>query len=179
LCFELNLQSGKAGETLISMWMQSRGWAVMPVYEKIANENKGPQVFCATGNLIAPDLFVFNTKKAIWVEAKHKNAFSWHRITQKWVTGIDRRHYNDYLVVSNMSAFPLWLLFLHCGGAAKDSDVSPSGLYGNDIKFLSNNINHESERWGYSGMIYWGINSLIKLADYKNGTIVSPQKEKE
>ena len=60
----------------------------------------------------------------------------------------------------------LWLMFLHKGGVAKDSPLSPSGLYGGEILYLKNHICHESDKWGKSGMVYWNINTLEKLANY-------------
>jgi hypothetical protein len=136
----------------------------MPVYEKLTDFGKGPQIFMAEGPLIAPDLFVFNGLKAMWVEAKHKTAFTWHRITECWTTGIDRRHYHDYLRVAATSPWPLWLLFLHEGGQAKDSPPdSPAGLFGDEIAALAQCVHHESDKWGTSGMVYWAYESLRRL----------------
>ena len=162
--FTRQLHYGVSAESAISRWLQGRGWSVMPVYEKLIDEGKGPQIFQASGPLIAPDLFVFNGQRAMWVEAKHKNAFTWHRITERWATGIDRRHYHDYLQVANSSPWPLWLLFLHDGGQAKDSPpASPAGLFGNEIAILERCINHQSDNWGRSGMVYWAYESLRRL----------------
>lgn len=165
--FARNLQSGKAGESAIAEWLKGRGWNVMPVYEKIIDEGKGPQVFSADRELVAPDLFVFNGQKCLWVEAKHKTGFTWHRLTKKWETGIDRRHYLDYLEVRKRSGIPLYLMFLHKGGQAKDSPPSPAGLFSAEILHLSENINHTDYRWGRSGMVYWAIETL-------NMTNISP-----
>ncbi len=101
----------------------------------------------------------------MWVEAKHKTAFSWHRLTERWVTGIDLRHYEHYLRVAMKTPWPVWLLFLHEGGQAKDSPAeSPAGLFGNELLFLSAHENHRSDKWGRSGMVYWAEASLKKLA---------------
>lgn len=165
MSFEKTLNFGKAAETAISQWFRKKGWAVLPVYEKIIDEGKGPQVFLPEGQLIAPDLLVFKSDAAIWIEAKHKTAFSWHRLTNRWVTGIDLRHYADYCRIDDCTPWPVWLLFLHEGGAAKDSlyGSSPSGLFGNKLSFLRNNENHRSTNWGKSGMVYWAITSLKKI----------------
>lgn len=139
----------------------------MPVYEKILDTGKGPQLFMSDGGLIAPDLFAFRPdgSKVYWVEAKHKTAFTWHRITERWVTGIDMRHYGDYCKVAESSPWPVWLMFLHEGGQAKDSPPnSPSGLFGNTLDFLKTHENHRHANWGPSGMVYWAEGSLRKLA---------------
>lgn len=165
--FEQQLRFGQAGESVIATWLRSRGRAVLPVYEKIMDTGKGPQVFMPQGSLVAPDLLTWGSVTSpCWIEAKHKTAFSWHRISQRWVTGIDLRHYGDYCHVADMSPWPVWLLFLHRGGQAKDSPAeSPAGLFGNDLAFLRLRENHRSANHGPTGMVYWAIGSLRKLAD--------------
>lgn len=156
MSFQSNLAVGKADESAIARWLLSRGFSVLPVYEKIIDEGKGPQLFTGGGSLIAPDLLAIKAEKTLWIEAKHKTAFTWHRMTGRWTTGIDLRHYRDYLRVAYVTTWPVWLLFLHDGGQAKDSPPnSPSGLFGNDLLVLAKNENHRSLRYGHSGMVYW------------------------
>lgn len=139
---------------------------MLPVYEKITDTGKGPQIYLPEGALIAPDLLTFSSRSVLWIEAKHKTAFSWHRLTQRWVTGIDLRHYEDYRRVDRESPWRVWILFLHEGGQAKDSPPdSPSGLFGNALANLVNLENHRSDRWAH-GMVYWAVSSLCKLAEY-------------
>lgn len=167
MTFEQKLKVGKIGESQIAKWFQGRGYNILPVYEKEINEGKGPTLFLAEGgNLICPDMLAFKRDKIFWIEAKHKNAFSWHRITQRWVTGIDLRHYLDYLEVAECG-WPVWLLFLHRDGVAKDTPqglTSPTGLFGEEILKLKNIENHRSENWGKVGMVYWSHSRLKKLA---------------
>lgn len=170
--FEESLKFGQAGESDIARWLRRRGCTVLPVYEKIMDTGKGPQLFTSNVNLIAPDMLTYNGSKIAWVEAKHKTAFTWHRITHRWTTGVDLRHYKDYLVVSEESPWPVWMLFLHRGGIAKDTppnkQESPSGLFGNEIGVLRDQESHRSENWGRTGMVYWALvedgGPLIKLA---------------
>lgn len=164
--FEAALKYGVAGETAIARWLRARGNAVMPVYEKIVDTGKGPQIYLMDIELIAPDFLTFKGGQALWIEAKHKTAFAWNRQRSLWVTGIDKRHYEHYLRVAEESGWPVWLLFLHEGGQAKDSPAtSPSGLYGGNLAYLSQNINHTSDKWGRHGMVYWAERTLKKLAD--------------
>jgi len=158
---------GLAGESAIARWLRSRGNCVLPVYEKLVDEGKGPQLYLPGGTLIAPDLFVFNDKRALWIEAKHKSAFSWHRLSQQWVTGIDLRHYRHYCRVDDETPWPVWLLFLHDGGQAKDSPPdSPRGLFGRSLSYLRQHENHRSDRWGRYGMVYWARSDLLLLAEW-------------
>lgn len=163
--FAESLKHGQAGESAIAAWLYARGYYVLPVYEKILDTEKGPQLFTPERSLIAPDLLTYNRAGEVrWIEAKHKSAFTWHRLTQKFVTGIDLRHYADYLAVDDESPWPVWLLFLHEGGQAKDSPPSPDGLFGNPLSLLRECESHRHENWGKTGMVYWAIDSLRKVA---------------
>lgn len=156
MSFQQSLHVGQTGESWIARYLQSRGWNVLPVYEKLIDDGKGPRVFTAESPLIAPDMLVFNGEQAHWVEAKHKTAFTWHRITSRWVTGIDQQHFDHYCEIASSSPWPVWLLFLHRGGQAKDSpSASPDGLWGGLVDDLKNNYNHKHGNWGRTGMIYW------------------------
>jgi hypothetical protein len=158
---------GVAGESAIARWLRSRGFCVLPVYEKLIDDGKGPQLYLPQGTLIAPDLFVFNREKALWIEAKHKTAFSWYRIRRCWVTGIDLKHYEHYCRVDDETPWPVWLLFLHDGGQAKDSPAnSPSGLFGRPLSYLREHESHRSDRHGRYGMVYWAHQDLLLLAKH-------------
>lgn len=168
MTFQAQLSQGKIGESLIAKWFNRRGYNVLPVYETELAQGKGPRLFSPGKQLIAPDMLIFKTDNTFWIEAKHKTAFSWHRITEQWVTGIDVRHYKDYREISKFSPWPVWLLFLQTGGQAKDSPPnSPSGLFGNDLKYLSSHENHRSGNWGREGMVYWSISHLKELASLR------------
>lgn len=170
--FRQTLHFGQTGESEIALWLRQRGFTVLPVYEKILDTGKGPQLFLPVDCLIAPDMLVYRGDEALWIEAKHKTAFSWHRITGRWVTGIDLRHYEDYLLVDTCSPWPVWLLFLHRGGQAKDSPPnSPAGLFGNKISVLKNCENHRHDNWGKSGMVYWSIDNLKLIAKLNDLTV--------
>ncbi len=165
LSFEQALPFGAAAESNIALYLRRRGFTVFPAYEKILDEMKGPQLFTPTRELIAPDLLCYRTPAVYWIEAKHKAAFSWHRLTSRWVTGVDAKHYADYLAVAEQSPWPVWLFFLHRGGQAKDSPPdSPAGLFGNELHYLSQHINHRHDNWGSSGMVYWALDHLRLIA---------------
>ena len=165
--FKKQLEVGKTGETEIAKWLMSRGFNVLPIYEIAEGQFKGPALFSSGGeNIIAPDMLVFRDEKILWVEAKHKEAFTYHRITKRFVTGIDLHHYGQYRKINSLVAWPVWLLFLHRGGAAKDSEKSKSGLFGGELSYLETCENHRHDNWGKSGMVYWAEDKLKKLSDY-------------
>lgn len=172
--FEQTLAMGRVGESAISRWLQARGHAVFPAYEIEEGSGKGPQLFAASGDLVLPDLLAFRDGRIRWFEAKHKTCFSWHRLTQRWVTGIDLRHYGEYREVAARTGVPVWLLFFHPMAEPSGEDMAhgcphecPTGLFGNDLDVLAECENHRSDRHGKSGMVYWARDALrlIALAD--------------
>ena len=168
--FEAKLGFGLAGESVIARFLRGRGNAVLPAYEKIIDTGKGPRLFMPNGVLVAPDFLVWKGMRALWIEAKSKTAFTWYRIGERWTTGIDLRHYRDYLNVAYQSPFPIWVLFLQGFGTAKDSPpnmpLPQPGLYGNDLLYLRDHESHQSDNWGKSGMVYWSVDDLRLVARY-------------
>jgi hypothetical protein len=165
MTFAQKLHQGHVGESVIASWFRRKNYHILPVYEIEKHMGKGPRLYSPRAEVIAPDMLVFTDGKTFWIEAKHKEAFSWHRKTHQWTTGIDMRHYRDYCIINDSTPFPVWLLFLQKGGQAKDSPLnSPSGLYGNSLSYLQQHENHRSEQWGRGGMVYWSIQHL-KLLD--------------
>lgn len=169
--FERSIEFGQIGESIISRWLQARGHAVFPAYQVEQSTGKGPQLFAASGDLVLPDLLAFREGRAIWFEAKHKTCFSWYRLQQRWVTGIDLRHYGEYQEVAVRTALPVWLMFWHPMAEPSRNDresgspaTCPTGLFGNDILNLTNCESHRSDRHGRSGMVYWAHDALRRLA---------------
>lgn len=168
MSFAETLKIGQAAESAIARWLRSRGSTVLPVYEKIIDEGKGPQVFLPDGSLVAPDLFTWRGEQACWIEAKHKTGFTYHQLSGRWQTGVDLRHYKEYLKVAELSPWPLWLLFLHSGGWTKDApEQSPDGLYGGKISKLMTIEDHRfNAPYGSGGMVYWNKDDLKFMASY-------------
>lgn len=166
MSFEKQLQFGRTGESVIAQWMRRRGFSVLPVYEIEQGKYKGPALYSVNGPLIAPDMLAFKPGgETRWIEAKTKSAFTLHRITGRWVTGVDLRNYQDYLQVQIMSPWPIWLLFLHLPGQAKDSPPGcPTGLFGGTIDYLCKRENHRHPNGGRGGMVYWAYETLREIA---------------
>lgn len=164
--FADQLYRGKVGESLIADWLKRQGYHILPVYEKEIHEGKGPQVFSADWRgLIAPDLLAFKLDRARWIEAKHKSVFSWHRITGRWVTGINLNHYEDYQRIAELSPWAVYLMFLHSQAVTNEPPYRcPTGLFGGNLAELRCKENHRSALWGKSGMVYWAENTLTKFA---------------
>lgn len=183
MSFEDKLTFGKVAEGLIAQWLMSRGSSVLPVYEIEKSSGKGPQLFGLDSSLVAPDMVAFTANGVVWIEAKHKTVFTWHRNTKQWTTGIDLRHYGDYLKVAKATRLPVWLMFFHRSDTPSDNDlqmgcpnVCPTGLFAGDIFELVTQENHRTlpldfyregvKGHGKSGMVYWSVSVLKKLATH-------------
>lgn len=169
LKFSEQLKRGQIGEGRIAAWLRGRGWSVLPVYDIEIDTGKGPRVFTPDAQLIAPDILAFRAGDILWIEAKRKSVFTWHRITSRWVTGIDLHHYSQYLKVADLVEWPVWLLFLHENSShpsrPNEPWPCPTGLFGGSLKKLAKNENHRHENWGRSGMVYWSVDVLSKIAE--------------
>jgi hypothetical protein len=176
--FDQSLAVGQLGESLIAHWLRNRGWHVLPAYEKEIDNGKGPRLFlasdCEGSELITPDLFAMKNGQFLWVEAKHKSTFTWYGKGRYWTTGVDKRHFADYVRVQQETGINVWLLFLHRESIARPDDVAkwgappecPTGLFGRQIDYLNNHYSHDSSKWGPSGMVYWRpFDHLLKLAE--------------
>lgn len=181
MSFQKALETGRIAEGWIAQWLMSRGASVMPAYEIEVQQFKGPQLFSGQGEFVSPDMLVFSGKGIIWIEAKHKSVFTWHRKTGQWTTGIDLHHYSQYMHVSKLTKLPVWLMFYHRESTpdARDSrhgcpGECPTGLFGGELFDLVACENHRSlpadkSRDGFvghgkSGMVYWAERSLKRLA---------------
>lgn len=179
--FDRQYERGLIAEGLIAAWLTHRGHAIMPAYQVEQQTGKGPQLFSAQGDFVAPDLIAFTHAGTHWVEAKHKSVFTWHRISAQWTTGVDLRHYVDYLRVSWRTKFPVWLMFYHRESVPSEMDLRhdcpaecPTGLFGGELFRLVGSESHRTKHFdptrtgmvghGRSGMVYWSVGSLKLLA---------------
>lgn len=172
---------GRIAEGQIAQWlMLVQGWTLLPAYEIEIPSGKGPRLLTSLGELIAPDILAmkYKGKKFIlkWHEAKHKERFTW-RYTGKppsWQTGIDVRHYLDYIKVQEQTKIEVYLLFLHrCSLPSKfdlehgSPAICPTGLFGNTLSYL---MSHEDHKDSYNDgrrdypMVYWNDRDLERLA---------------
>ena len=156
-----------------SMFLRNK-WriATIAAYNIEERTGKGPRYWTANGGHVSPDLLGFlGSGKVRWFEAKDKSVFTWYRNGNRWTTGIDAHHFEDYRRVGTHSGLPVWLLFLHESDKPSGDDVRygcpprcPVGLFGNDLDYLSDHIDHRSDKYGRHGMVYWAHGDLRLLA---------------
>lgn len=176
--FKERLAFGQIAESWIATWLRRRcHYSILPIYEKEISNGKGPRFWTPAETLIAPDMLAMRPDSIKWIEAKHKTVFTWHRITKRWTTGIDLKHYRDYLRVASTSPWPVWLLFLHSKSETQEgSGRCPVGLFGGEILLLAKRENHRSEKWGKGGMVYWAHESLTLLASLEEVATANKKK---
>lgn len=174
--FEENLAHGQVGESMIANWLKwKRGALILPVYETEIKTGKGPRLSLPDGDLIAPDMLVIPPPpyQPRWWEAKHKTRWTWYRQGLCWQTGIDTRHYEDYLKVREACGYGLFLAFLHVQSKPHEDDLEqgsrsrcPIGLFVGEIKRLAGCVDHRSDEHA-NGMVYWRHGDLKRIATLK------------
>src|SRR6266487_2344966 len=171
---------GRVGEGLCGRWLiYDGGWNILPAYEIEIPSGKGPRLFTPGEQLIVPDIFAMKYQKrkllCRWYEAKHKERFTWRWTDAKsWQTGIDLKHYLDYIKVQERTKVEVYLLFLHRSSLPSKYDsehgspsTCPTGLYGQMLRHL---ISHEHHRDSFDRggrnypMVYWNEGDLERLA---------------
>lgn len=170
---------GRIAESQIARWLiHSQGYIILPTYEIEIPSGKGPRLFTSLGELVSPDILAmrYEVRKLIlkWIESKHKTRFSWHYRSKNFQTGIDLRHYLDYIEVQRLSKIDVSILFLHISSEPSPSDIQhgspsacPTGLFGRPLRYL---MEHEHHRDSYDKfgreypMVYWNASDLEKMA---------------
>lgn len=176
--FNDNYAFGRIAEGLIARWLMREGWSLLPAYEIEIPSGKGPRLFAVGEELVAPDILAMKRarKKFIfqWHEAKHKTRFTWrYSDAKKWQTGIDLRHYLDYIKVQEQTV-DVRILFLHSSAIPSQFDLEhgapsscPTGLYGQSLRYLMEHEHHRDRYDKYGReypMVYWNEDDLIRLA---------------
>jgi hypothetical protein len=181
------LAFGQIGEQLIARFKRSEGFTILPAYEKELQTGKGPRLFMPLDGkralLIAPDMLAMRGRlEMTWIEAKHKDHFTWFAKTGHWQTGIDKRHYDDYLEVMERTQRDVLLYFLHTNdtpprgkwanginGRNSQPLHCPIGLFGRTLSELKLMVDHlapyTDEETGRSyPMVYWDYEDLEEIA---------------
>jgi hypothetical protein len=171
---------GKIAEGQIAQWLiRAHEYQLLPAYEIEIPSGKGPRLLTSSGGLVAPDILAMKhrgTKLFIkWYEAKHKTRFSWYRKNGgSWQTGIDLRHFEDYIKVQEQTGIEVYMLFLHRSNCPSASDlengspsVCPVGLFGGSLYHLIHHVDHK-DSYNDSGraypMVYWNEKVLKPIA---------------
>src|SRR2546421_7532615 len=183
---------GRIGEGSIAKWARKVFFFKQKTaYEIEIPSGKGPRLLLDGYELIAPDFYAIRidgtTVLCKWIEAKHKTRFTWHFMSGNWQTGIDRRHYEDYLQVQEVTQTIVYIMFLHRSNIPSEKDLAkgspctcPTGLYCRSIDYLKMHEHHKDsyEKDGREyPMVYWNERPLgppIATFDEVNAISSSP-----
>lgn len=159
--FQEKLEFGLDGENKVAKFMLSHGYDVLQIYKKEGAEKQGPRLLSSLGHRVAPDMMVFRNGKQFWIEVKRKTGATWFKLSEQWETGINRRHFNEYCAISEMSQLPLWIIFIQEGGPAERSGpVTPKGWFCQSIEWLKANALKKTFN---PSMIYWRLYDMKQL----------------
>lgn len=167
--FDDSLEMGGQAEEALVEWIRGRGNAVLPVGLLQNRDGRGGAHLFLKGREVAvPDLLIFPPKSQVfWAEAKRKAGFTLHRNSGDWCTGTNRRYYENYCAVADITSIPVYVLFWIDGRQTKGSPPNnTSGLFGATLVKLSKNIHHvvPAAQMGASGIVFWKTDVLTKLA---------------
>jgi hypothetical protein len=169
------LSEGRIGEGKIAQWLRRvKNEILLPAYEIEIHSGKGPRLLLKDFQLVAPDFYAISiegtTVLCKWREAKQKTRFTWHWVSKNWQTGIDLRHYEDYLKVRELTQTMVYIMFLHRGNVPSNKDLQngspvtcPTGLYCRSIDYLRAHEHHRDsyDKYGHSyPMVYWNEKTL-------------------
>lgn len=110
--FQALLERSNVYEVAFSQWLQNeRGYFILPAYAYNADE--APSLICGTRKLVTPDLFGVSASIIAWFEVKVKESADFHRKSNRLVTGLPLRHWNDYVEIKKLMGCPVWIVFIH------------------------------------------------------------------
>ena len=156
--FEARLSFAKAIERAGEEWLKRRGWLVLsPSDYSGPDDDKPPSLHGAARSFVLPDTLAFRAGRARFVECKWKTAATFHRVTQRWETGIQLRHWEDYRRVRAESGVPTWIVWVH--GRERE-------MRGMDLEGLSelSPRPYDGPKMGPGGMIFFPWQGLVRLA---------------
>lgn len=110
--FEDALAHARTFERAMGRLLQSRGWWLLNACDYAGGE-KAPSLARSDEALITPDLLSWRGAESRWVEVKWKQRADQFRNGPWLVTGINRRHWNQYRKVQAETKTPVWLVFVH------------------------------------------------------------------
>ena len=111
--FDRRRELGRLGERLVSRYLQSAGFGVLPSYEYSgAGDNKAPRLQFIDRGLVVPDLDCARAGSRVWLEVKTYERAVFNRSRCADVHGIHRRHHAHYLQVEAATGSPAWVLIL-------------------------------------------------------------------
>lgn len=151
-------QFGLKGEQDIVKLLQENGAFIIPQYNyKEQDDFKGPRMHGLSEEYVLPDLDVSKKGVRVWVEVKTKSGRDLYRKTNTWVHGFNKRHYEHYRIVEEITSNEVWVVF-----------IERTGEWAGNVScvFLHNAAIHhtyEGNKMGRGGMVFFDVESLFPI----------------
>ena len=160
---------GRAGELTIVDWLSDQGYRLLPIFENLLAQGKGPRTMDLFGETVTPDILSFRGGEMRWFEVKTKSRFTWYGRGGYWTTGLDERYYDHYRRVEMEWEIKVTLIFLHVLSDTWLPDMlkwgapvsCPTGIYMADMKTP---IDHFGSSKG-TKMVYFALDRLLRVGD--------------
>lgn len=118
--FKRALAVGMRGEEVVCKALLSMGISALPLYQ-FAPEIS-PKILTSASNFNSPDLVCFGHKGAFFVEVKTKQSWGLDRASGLLVSGINKRHFDDYAAIEAQTGIPVYIAF-------NQRAQAPEGVY--------------------------------------------------
>ena len=166
--FDDRLNFGVEGEDFAAAWARRLGFSVLPHQPCPPNGKGGPRILTPHhGELVAPDLPLWREGVPLLLEVKRKAAFTLHRATGAWVTGVEASYFEQYCRVWDVTGVRTFLGFVH------DDDPAQLTL-GGEVWQLAQRVHHQYPETGDSRMLYWDRRRLVNLAEHPAFALPDP-----
>lgn len=159
--YALQLDRGLQVEQLVARYVVTRHKREVMRMEgaksHVKQDTGAPMLLAYGAEIIAPDMLTWGNGEPLWLEVKDKDNCSWHRITSKWQTGFNERHFHAYLEVSRRTRTDVSVWFIQRGIGREDDPrglPQPRGVYTGRLSKIG------SKGRSRGGMMYWNLNDL-------------------
>jgi hypothetical protein len=154
--FETELMRSRPYEVAFSRWLQDkRGFYTLPVFDFYGlGQGFAPHLDGNGQRLTAPDILACKEGVYSWFEIKLKECAPLHRISKTYVTGLPLRNWQHYHIISEATASPVWLVFIH---------LNEQEVRAGEINAISaHNIDHKATM-DNGGTVFYSYHTLHRL----------------
>lgn len=133
-----------------------RGYHVLPACDYRGQMGHAPHLAGAAANITLPDLLVARGGKCRWIEVKQKSHADFHRNSNRFVTGLPIRQWDEYLRVQEVTGIEVTLVFIH---------AEENVVVGDTLAKLTNHISHRYTRTvnDTNGTLFFKFGTLPRL----------------
>lgn len=154
--FKEALAFGKEGEAEVAEHLINKGYSCLALYQ--FDDTVAPLIYTSCKNIVSPDLLLSNNEKTFWVEVKSKRRWSYNYGVKE--TGFDKRSYNHYRNVYQLTGLNVYVVFNHV-------NCEESGMYVASISDepyrIWDGINCKTNERVSNEMVFWHEHQLKKI----------------